>query len=126
MGILPYGDPRNRITEWIATWIAPKYRGSGVTSRAYEKVREWSRDHGYRYVVGDIRADNTRSREIREKQGAMYLFTRRNVTWADGSTADAQFFIMSLLPGAGRSRSMDEAAPLLEAALVFVKHEQRS
>jgi|SRR5215510_2274930 len=126
MGILPYGDPSNLTAEWIATWIAPRYRRSGITSQAYKKVREWSRDHGYRYAVGDIRADNTRSREIREKQGAMYLFTRRDVTWADGSTADAHFFILNLLPGTETSRSLGQAAALLEAALAFVKREQRA
>ncbi|HEX3760622.1 MAG TPA: GNAT family N-acetyltransferase [Kofleriaceae bacterium] len=126
MGILPHGDPSNLTAEWIATWIAPKYRGSGITGQAYKKVREWSRNHGYRYAVGDIRADNTRSREIREKQGAMYLFTRRNVTWADGSTADAHFFILNLLPGEETSRSVGQAVAFLEAALAFVKHEQRA
>lgn len=126
MGILPYGDPSNRTAEWIATWIAPKFRRSGITSQTYKKVREWSRDHGYRYAVGDIRADNTRSREIREKQGATYLFTRRDVTWADGSTADAHFFIASLVPGTETVRSTGEAVGLLEAALAFVKREHRA
>ncbi len=126
MGILPCGDPRNRTAEWIATWTAPQYRRSGVTGQAYRKVRQWSYDHGYRYAVGDIRADNTRSRAIREKQGAMYLFTRRNETWADGSTADADWFMLNLFPGAETSRSLDQAAAFLEAALAFVKHEQRA
>jgi RimJ/RimL family protein N-acetyltransferase len=126
MGILPYGDPRHLTAEWIATWIAPNHRGSGVTGQAYQKVREWTRDHGYRYAVGDIRADNTRSRAIRERQGAMYLFTRRNVTWADGSTCDADFFILNLVPGAETSRSVDQAVGFLEAALAFVNHEQRT
>ena len=126
MGILPYGDPKYLTAEWLATWIAPPYRRSGVTGQAYKKVREWSIAHGYRYAVGDIRADNTRSRAIREKQGAMYLFTRRNVAWADGSTADSDWFILNLVPGAETSRSVGQAVGFLEAALAFVKHEQRA
>jgi RimJ/RimL family protein N-acetyltransferase len=126
MGILPYGDPGNLTTEWEATWIDPKYRRSGIARQAYEKVRAWSHEHGYRYAIIDIRADNTRSREIREKQGAMYLCTKRNVTWADGSTADAHFFMLNLSPEAERSRSMGQAVGFLEAALAFLKQEQRA
>jgi RimJ/RimL family protein N-acetyltransferase len=123
MGILPYGDPRHLTAEWEATWIDPKYRKSGIARPAYEKVREWSHEHGYRYAIIDIRADNTRSREIREKQGAMYLYTQRDVTWADGSTADAHFFMLNLAPEAQRSRSVGQAIAFLEAALVFLNDQ---
>lgn len=124
MGILPYGDPKNLTTEWESTWIDPKYRKSGIAGQAYEKVRAWSHDHGYRYAILDIRADNTRSREIREKQGAMYLCTKRDVTWADGSTADAHFFMLNLSPEAARSRSAGQAVAFLEAALAFLQQDQ--
>jgi len=123
MGILPYGDPGHLITEWEATWVDPKYRKSGVVRPAYEKVREWSYDHGYRYAILDIRADNMRSREIREKQGAMYLYTQRDVTWADGSMADAHFFMLNLSPEAQRSRSAGQAVAFLEAALVVLQDQ---
>lgn len=123
MGILPYGDPRYLITEWESTWIDPRYRRSGIARQAYEQVRAWSHDHGYRYAVIDIRADNTRSREIREKQGAMYLFTRRNMTWADGSAADADYFLLHLSPEAARTRSADQAVGFLEAALAFLNQD---
>jgi RimJ/RimL family protein N-acetyltransferase len=125
MGILPYGDPANRTAELESTWIDPQYRRTGVAREAYERVRQWCLEHGYRYAIIEIRADNTRSREIREKQGVTYLFTRRNVAWADGSTADTLFFLQNLLPGAERSRSLDQAIPFLEAALTFLKQEQR-
>jgi RimJ/RimL family protein N-acetyltransferase len=123
MGMLPYGDPGDRITEWESTWIDPKYRRSGIARQAYERVRQWCHEHGYRYALIDIRADNTRSREIREKQGAMYLCTRRDVTWADGSTADVHYFMLSLSPDTQRSRSADQAVAFLQAALAFLTHE---
>jgi RimJ/RimL family protein N-acetyltransferase len=125
MGILPYGDPKHRTAELESTWIDPKYRRSGVARQAYDQVRQWCVEHGYLYAVVEIRADNTRSREIREKQGAMYLFTRRNVAWEDGSTADTRFYLQNFSPGAERSRSLDQAIPFLEAALTFLKQEQR-
>lgn len=123
MGILPHGDPGTLTAEWNATWIDPKCRRSGIARQAYEEVREWSHGHGYRYAIVDIRADNTRSREIREKQGAMYLCTQRDVTWADGSTADADFFMLNLSPEAQRSRSVAQAVAFLEAALAYLKQD---
>lgn len=125
-GILPCGDPKYLTTEWQATWLAPKYRKSGVARQAYETRHSWSYDHGYRYAVGDVHAENLRALEIWKKQGnAVYLFTQRNVTWADGSKADTHFFIGSLSPGAEEPRSTEQAIDLLEAAVAFLKHEQR-
>ncbi len=120
-GILPCGDPRNLTAEWNATWFDPKYRRSGIASQARQKVREWSYEHGYRYAIVDIRADNTLNREIREKDGAMYLCTERDVTWADGSTADTHYFMLALSPGAERSRSVGQAVGFLDAALAFLQ-----
>jgi RimJ/RimL family protein N-acetyltransferase len=126
MGILPYGDPANRMAELESTWIDPKYRRSGVAKQAYEQVRQWCLAHGYRYAILEIRADNARSREIREKQGAVYLFTRRDVAWADGSSADTVFYLLDYLAGTDRSKSLDEAIGFLEVALTFLKLEQRN
>ena len=125
MGILPYGDPKHRTAELEATWIDPRYRRSGVARQAYDRVRQWCVDHGYLYAIVEIRADNARSREIREKQGCMYLFTRRNVAWEDGSTGDTRFYLQNFTPGAEISRSLDQSIPFLEAALIFLKQEQR-
>jgi RimJ/RimL family protein N-acetyltransferase len=125
MGILPYGDPEHRTAELEATWIDPRYRRSGVARQAYDRVRQWCVDRGYLYAVVEIRADNARSREIREKQGCMYLFTRRNVAWEDGSTGDTRFYLQNFTPGAEISRSLDQSIPFLEAALMFLKQEQR-
>jgi RimJ/RimL family protein N-acetyltransferase len=123
MAIQPCGDPRHRTAEWDSTWIAPAYRTSGVARQSYEHVRAWSLEHGYRYVIVDVRADNTRSLQIREKQGAIYLCTQRDVTWADGSTADTHYLMMSIVPEAERARSTAQAVGLLEAGLAFLRHE---
>jgi RimJ/RimL family protein N-acetyltransferase len=125
MGILPFGDPANRTVELESTWIDPRYRRSGVAKQAYEQVRQWCLGHGYRYAIIEIRADNARSREIRERQGAAYLFTRRNVAWADGSTADTVFYLLDYTLGDMRSRSLEEAIAFSEAVLTFLKQEQR-
>ncbi|MEO7734960.1 MAG: GNAT family N-acetyltransferase [Kofleriaceae bacterium] len=123
MGMLPYGDPADHVTEWESTWIDQKYRRSGIARQAYERVCGWCHEHGYQYAIIDIRAGNARSREIRERQGAMYLCTQRDVVWADGSTADVDFFLLSLAPGTQRVRSPEQAIGLLAAALAFLRHD---
>ncbi len=123
MCIQGLGLPGNLTAEWDSTWIDPKYRRTRVARQAYDAVRAWCQDHGYRYAIVDIRADNARSREIREKQGAIYLYTRPDVTWADGSTADTHFFMLSIGPGTETVRAAEPAIAFLEAALAFVKHE---
>lgn len=125
MGIAAYGDPEDRIAELSTSWLYPKYRRSGLAKQGREIVREWCRERGYRYMVIDIRVDNTRMQGTREKEGAMYLYTRPSVTWADGSTADANYFMEDLTPGTVRSRSVGQAIEYLEAAVAFLKHEQR-
>ncbi|HEY0478149.1 MAG TPA: GNAT family N-acetyltransferase [Kofleriaceae bacterium] len=122
-GIVQCGDPASRTVEWNATWMAPKYRRSGIAKRAREAVRAWSRAHGYRYAITDIRADNTLFREIREREGAMYLCTERDVTWADGSKADAHYFLLNLSPGAEIERSAGQAVAFVKAALAFLTQD---
>jgi RimJ/RimL family protein N-acetyltransferase len=124
MGVASYGDPEHGIAEIGSSWIPPEYRSSGLAIRGRERVRDWCREHGYSYTVVDIRADNPRRRETREREGAVYVYTKRNVTWADGSSADANLLMESLTPGTEKSRSLGQAVAFLEAALVFVKHEQ--
>jgi RimJ/RimL family protein N-acetyltransferase len=123
MGVLPCGDPQNLVTEWESTWLDPRYRRSGVAKHAYERVCAWCYEHGYRYAVLDIRADNLRSREIREKQGAMYLCTLRDAAWADGSIADVHYFMLNLTPDAQRARTSDQAVAFLAAAVAFLKDD---
>ena len=124
IGMAAYGDPGNLIAEFSVSWIPPKYRKSGLARRGRDKAREWCREHGYKYAVLDIRADNSRMQETRKKEAAVYRYTKRNVTWADGSTGDANFFIEDLTLGTETSRSVSQAVAFVEVALAFLKHEQ--
>lgn len=124
MRIAQCGDPGDLLTEWGSTWIEPRYRRSGMARQAYERVSAWSHERGYRYAVVDIRADNTRSREIRERQGAMYLCTQREAVWADGSRADVHYFLLSISPGTQRARSPEQAIAFLAAGQAFLRHER--
>lgn len=124
MGVGTHLAGRHRFAVIEAVWLDPQYRKAGIAEQAYKRLRQWCVEHDYFYLISEIRADNTRAREIREKQGAVYLFTRRNLKWADGSTADTVFYLMSFSGSADQSRSLDQAIPFMEAALAFLNQEQ--
>lgn len=98
MGIVQFGHPDDRIVEWEATWLDPQYRKFGIARLSYEKVQQWTKEHGYRQAVVFIREDNVRSHQIRRAQGAIYLHTLHNQIWADGSIGNMDFFVIDLSP----------------------------
>jgi len=97
MGIVRYGTPEERTAEWEATWISPPFRGYGIAKLSYQMVERWTVGRGYQKALVYIRADNVRSREIREKQGAVYSHTEPHTVWADGSVFAAHCYAISLL-----------------------------
>jgi len=124
MGIVMYGPPETLAVEWEATWLDPRYRRFGIARLAYEKVQQWTRDQGYEYAIVFIREENFRSREIREKQGAVFLKTKRNVAWADGSIADVHSFLIDLSPTAARLQDPHKRAlRQLASTLAFLKED---
>ena len=126
MGILMYGWPAARTVEWEATWLEPEYRQFGIAKHAYEKVRQWTLDNGYEYAIVFIRADNARSRAIREKQGAIYMCTKYNETWADGSIADVHCFMIHLQTEMKTTSSYDHALNRLNEILDFLKPDSEA
>ena len=119
MGIVMIGVPELRTAEWEATWLDPQYRRCGIAKHLYEKVCQWTKDHGYERAVSLIRADNMRSLEIRKKNGGIYIHTQHNTKWADGSIADILFFVTDLHSTAHQTR----AICYLEETIAALQHE---
>ncbi|MGE0108984.1 MAG: GNAT family N-acetyltransferase [Bdellovibrionales bacterium] len=90
------GDEVSPVVEWEAAWLDPKYRKTGVGKSFYEHARQWTKDHGYKYVVGFIRATYTPALDICNDLGFVYLYTIPDEVWADGSVASTHAFILDL------------------------------
>jgi GNAT superfamily N-acetyltransferase len=88
--------PKICVAEWEATWLEPEYRRFGIAKLAYKKVWQWTKAHGYEFAIVFIRDDNTRSQEIRKKQGFTFVHTKRGEIWADGSVGDTYSFMLDL------------------------------
>lgn len=97
-----------QVCEWEATWVDPRYRGTGVAKASYEEVWNWTMAQGYKYAAVFIRDDNGRSRHIRQEQGFMRLATIHGERWADGSVANSELFIRDL--HAQRQPGVDDPA----------------
>jgi GNAT superfamily N-acetyltransferase len=96
--VTQYGPPEDRTAEWEATWLDPRYRGTGIISATYEKVRDWTEAQGYATVKVFIRDDpqNKHWRDVRKKQGFVQIGVKDNVQWADGSIASMHVFVLDL------------------------------
>jgi GNAT superfamily N-acetyltransferase len=96
MMVTEYEAFDGRAVEWEAVWLDPTYRRLGIARQAYQKAQRWTEQHGYRYVLGFIRTDNLRAREIFERLGGRYHSTKHDEIWADGSIGDLHTFVLDL------------------------------
>src|SRR5215831_5368447 len=96
MMVTRYDGFGDRTVEWEAVWLEPRYRRLGIAKQAYERAQEWTERNGYRRVVGFIRTDNTRAREIFERLGGRYICTKHDEVWADGSIGGFHTFLLDL------------------------------
>jgi GNAT superfamily N-acetyltransferase len=99
------GGKGSPIVEWEAAWLDPRYRGTGIGKSAYERAKQWSKDQGYKFVAGFIRATYTPSLDICRGQGFVYAYTIKQETWADGSVADTHAYLLDLRKSANKHAS---------------------
>jgi len=92
------GPKENLLASWDSVWLDARFRKLGIAKHAYQKLEEWTKKNGYRYVETFVRADNHRVLGIRKKRGSLHIYTKRKEVWADGSVEDAHFFITHLFP----------------------------
>lgn len=109
------GPQADCIAEWEASWLNPRYRGSGITKAVYRQVQQWTMEQGYEYVRVFIRANNAHWQDVRRKLGFYSIGTKRALTWADGSVADAHIFELDLAGGSILDQSGDIDRRLLRS-----------
>ena len=81
-------DKEGRTALWMAAYLKPEYRGRKIAEKLYQARLEWTKrnPNQFKRAVFFIHEENIRSREIHEKQGPKYLFTR-SMQWANGPIA---------------------------------------
>lgn len=82
-------DKEGRTVLWGSTYLKSEYRGRKIAEKLYKVRLEWTKrnPNQFRRAVFFIHEENIRSREIHEKQGAKYMFTKSMQWWASGPIA---------------------------------------
>jgi RimJ/RimL family protein N-acetyltransferase len=118
MMVTQYDSVGDDTVEWEAVWLEPRYRRVGIAKLAYQMAQQWTELRGYRRVVGFIRTDNQRARDIFERLGGRYISTKHDEVWADGSIGDVHTFMLDLQPAALHARQRQTLRHLSEARLL--------
>ena len=81
-------DPTKRTAIFWGSWLAPEFRGKGLSDLMYKARINWAKEHpGIQRIIVSHRASNLASKYANQKQG--FVFTRTHEkTWADGAIED--------------------------------------
>ena len=95
------GDPSGETAMLVMSFIAPAYRGRGLSSLLYRARLAWIAQHPrFARVVVSHRASNEASRRANQRHG----FTLTHVaprTWPDGVVEDEVFYTLNMRTVAG-------------------------
>jgi GNAT superfamily N-acetyltransferase len=88
-------DPSRETALFGMSFIAPGYRGRGLSRLLYKARLEWIRTKGFKRLLVSHRASNGASRRAIERHG--FLPTRCAARiWPDGTTEDEIFYEMQV------------------------------
>jgi RimJ/RimL family protein N-acetyltransferase len=77
-------DPSGKTARMSMSYIAPDYRGRGLSRLIYEARLDWARSNGFERVIVAHRNGNAASRAANQAFG-FRLYEREEVQWFDGT-----------------------------------------
>ncbi len=89
-------DPSGETATLVMSYVAPPYRGRGLSRLLYAAALDWSRAHPrFKRVIVAMRASNAASRRACERHGFTPV-QRTPRTWPDGMTEDEIIYELRL------------------------------
>ena len=88
-------EENSSTAKWTSTYIEPQFRRAGIAENLFRMCEHWSAIRGHDEVIFTIRADNARSRQIQESNGAVFTH-EAPARFADGSVAPLRYYKKSL------------------------------
>lgn len=79
-------DPTGKTVRWGSSYVEPTFTKAKIYKELCTLRKDWSMENGYSLAVFTIRADNKRSREINEANGAK-IIGEKMMRFADESEA---------------------------------------
>lgn len=81
-------DPTGKTALLWGSWLAPDFRGKGLSELMYKARLDWAKQHQtVKRIIVSHRASNLASKYANQKHGFIFTRTHEKV-WADGATED--------------------------------------
>jgi RimJ/RimL family protein N-acetyltransferase len=91
-------DPTGKTALLWGSWLAPEYRGKGLSKMMYDARLEWAKAQPtVERIIVSHRASNTASKHANQKHGFKFTHAQEK-HWIDGKTEDEVFYELKLKP----------------------------
>ena len=85
-------DSTGKTAHLWGSWLAPEYRGKGISTIIYQARLEWAKNHPtIRRILVSHRASNAASKYANQKHGFKFTHAQEK-TWIDGVAEDEFFY----------------------------------
>lgn len=85
-------DSTNKTAIFWGSWLAPEYRGKGLSELIYKARTDWAKQQPtVERIIVSHRASNAASKFANRKHGFKFTHTHEK-TWTDGATEDEVFY----------------------------------
>ncbi len=93
-----WNDPTEKTALLWGSWLAPRFRGKGLSKLMYQTRIEWAkRQPTVEKIIVSHRASNLSSKRANQKHG--FVPTHKNEKiWTDGATEDEIFYELKVKP----------------------------
>lgn len=89
-------DPTKRTAIFWGSWLAPDFRGKGLSDLMYKTRINWAKEYpGIERIIVSHRASNVASKYANQKHGFVFTRTHEKI-WADGAAEDEVCYEMKL------------------------------
>ena len=90
-------DPTGKTALLWGSWLAPEYRGKGLSDLMYQARIDWAKDHpNVEKIIVSHRASNLASKYANQKHGFVKFTHKNKKIWTDGATEDEIFYELKI------------------------------
>ncbi len=94
--VIAKDDPTGKTALLWGSWLAPEYRGRGLSEMMYQARIKWAKDQpAIEKIIVSHRASNLASKYANQKHGFKFTHTKEKL-WIDGATEDEIFYELEI------------------------------
>ena len=104
-------DPTGKTALLWGSWLAPEYRGKGLSDLMYQSRINWAKDQPtVERIIVSHRASNLASKYANQKHGFVEIHKKEKI-WTDGATEDEIFYELEIKKIIRRQSFAEISAP---------------